>query len=332
MLRHIQFLLAILILLIFSSLFIFLPISYVYWSGKSFIEEIQSQTKNRALEVGVALNTLSGESFYYDNMISLSYVMAKIVEHTNTREDPYQIKEIFLIDQKERLIAHSDITKLAKDMQEKYDPIKYKFNELLFVLNPITIDIIGYADIQIPEVLFKKNIENFVQKYLKNLLPNQFHVYTNIYPPDERLPVGSLHIIIHNYGISTMITKWVSDMINVILISVVISILFFLTGIIYLYYTIYKKSEIIVEEIKELEDKDLEELPEDTLAPDAQEIEEIKKVDIEPPPPPSEKIKTEQQSGKEIPIQSLISLKESKKNRVELQNKTDDVLDAIPIE
>ncbi len=332
MLRHIQFLLAILILLIFSSLFIFLPISYVYWSGKSFIEEIQSQTKNRALEVGVALNTLSGESFYYDNMISLSYVMAKIVEHTNTREDPYQIKEIFLIDQKERLIAHSDITKLAKDMQEKYDPIKYKFNELLFVLNPITIDIIGYADIQIPEVLFKKNIENFVQKYLKNLLPNKFHVYTNIYPPDERLPVGSLHIIIHNYGISTMITKWVSDMINVILISVVISILFFLTGIIYLYYTIYKKSEIIVEEIKELEDKDLEELPEDTLAPDAQEIEEIKKVDIEPPPPPSEKIKTEQQSGKEIPIQSLISLKESKKNRVELQNKTDDVLDAIPIE
>lgn len=219
-------------LMFFLIATLLLPFYYIYQSGKNFIEEIQSQTKNRAFEIATALDTMSGESIYYDNFISLSNVLAKIVEFKNQKDDPYKILEIFLLDNQNRLLAHSNIFKVAKDHQDQYDAKKYKLGRILFANNNIDIEIIGYSEVELPKEIAKIDsfipflpmenlIKTIIKKSIPDLLANEFHVFSSVYPPDETLPKGSLHMMIKNYGIQPLISYWIKQMFYVFVFSLI---------------------------------------------------------------------------------------------------------------
>ncbi|MCX7811449.1 MAG: hypothetical protein N2247_11095 [Leptospiraceae bacterium] len=271
--RFFQFILSLIIVLIFLGIGLIAPIFYIYQSGKDFIQEVQQQTRNRAQEIAIALDTMSGESIYYDNMISLSNVMAKIKEHTNIRNDPYKIQEIFLLDSKNLLLAHNDILKVAKDFQPNYDPKKYRLGQLLFYGNPVAIEITNYAEVQLPpelkkldSFLFFINIENtinsYLKKYLPDLLANQFHVYTSVYPPDEILPKASLHILIENTGIVPLVSYWIKQMFYVWLFSSAVFVVLFLYFMILLYVLLKKPKQDFIDTVQ-IEKEAI--LPEDEL-------------------------------------------------------------------
>ncbi len=285
----------ILMSVILSSTFIF-PIYYIYQSGKNFIEEIQQQTKSRALEIATALDTMSGESFYYDNFISLSSVLAKIVEINNQKKDPYKIEEIFLLGMNHDILAHNNIFKVAKDHQTKYDPKTYKLDRILFASNNIDLEIIGYSDIKLPLEIIKidswfpffdlgEGLKHIIKKRIPNLLANEFHVYSSVYPPDQILPSASLHIHIKNYGIEPLITYWIQQMFYVLVLSFVIFIILFGFFTVIL-YNLIKKNKTIDKELIQLPyqiSENKENLPEDELSLDAIDSnileEELKEID-----------------------------------------------------
>ncbi|GIX40796.1 MAG: hypothetical protein KatS3mg129_0529 [Leptospiraceae bacterium] len=346
-----QFILSFIIIIVFLGIGLVLPLIFIYKSGKNFIEDVQKQTKNRALEIAIALDTMSGESFYYDNMISLSNVMAKIKEHTNIRNDPYKIKEIFLLDNENHLLAHNDIIKVAKDFQPQFDPEKYKLGQILFYGNPISIETIGYAEIQLPEEIKKLNsyllfipvekiLKESIRKYLPDLLANQFHVYSSVYPPDEVYPKGSLHIIIENQGIVPLVSYWLKQMFYISLISISIFFILFILFMILL-IQLLKKSESkneVFDEIIEIPDTDTskEKLPEDELSldyfePDFEDIEEVKE----------EKINKnniislseyQKKTNKNLKQKIDSSQSEEKKNTQKIVNDYENIIDALPLE
>ncbi len=194
--------------------------------------------------------------------------MSKIVEHANTRNDPYKIKEIFLLDKNNKLIAHSNIIQMAKDFQSNYSADKFKYKILIYE-NPIEIEITGYVSFEFPNEKNKQNkiIENiykivfdYVKKYLPELLANQFHVSGSVYVPDESLPQGTLHIIIENYGIYPLVMHWLHNVIKITILGVFSFIIIFILFIIFL-IQIYKKDKENFEEIIEIPEK--QDLPED---------------------------------------------------------------------
>lgn len=324
-------------LIIFLILFLGLlvPIIYIFQSGKAFIEEIQSQTKNRAIEITYALDAMSGESIYYDNIISLSSVMTKIMENNNQRNDPYKIKEIFLLDEKNNLLAHNDITKVAKDFQPKYDPTKYKLGVILFSGSPVGLQVIGKTKIQFPEVVTKfnaftkpffdieKQISEWIEKYIPDLLANEFHLYSSVYPPDELLPKGSLHLLIENQGIAPLVSYWIKQVFFVSFLSLVIFMILFLGFITFFAYILFftNKKEVLSNQIPEIEEK---KFPEDDLNVDKDLISDI---DLE--------------EEKEEVNDKVVSLEEYKKSELAEEkrkefkkavNQNEDIIDAQPIE
>lgn len=331
-----KFLVGFFIIFFILSLGLVIPIIYIFQSGKAFIEEIQNQTKNRAIEITNALDAMSGESIYYDNMISLSSVMTKIMENNNQRNDPYKIKEIFLLDQRNNLLAHNDITKLAKDFQPKYDPTKYKLGTILFSGSPIGLEIIGKTKIQFPEVITKlnsftkpffdieKQITHWIEKYIPDLLANEFHLYSSVYPPDELLPKGSLHLLIENQGITPLVSYWIKQVFFVFFLSFLIFIILFIIFVAFFTYVLFKdKKEILTEhQITKIQD---EKLPEDHLNVNEEVISDIDLEEV-----------NEVESNDKV-----ISLDEYKKSELgeskqrefkKVVNQSNDIIDAQPIE
>ncbi len=358
--KFFQFILSFLIVLIFLGIGFIAPIFYIYQSGKDFIQEVQQQTRNRAQEIAIALDTMSGESIYYDNMISLSNVMAKIKEHTNIRNDPYKIQEIFLLDKENRLLAHNDILKVAKDFHPNYDPQKYRLGQILFYGNPVVIEITNYAEIQLPpelkklnSYLFFINIENMINSYLKKYLPdllaNQFHVYTSVYPPDEVIPKASLHILIENTGIVSLISYWVKQMFYVWLFSSAVFIVLFLYFMILL-YVLLKKPKQDFENFAQIEKETA--LPEDELNLDNVDID----FDLSELPGKDNQEKQNidvlsneevQLDSKEFPDQdkkmqskNVVSIQEYQKNKNLIEQKNiqnisndfENIIDALPLD
>ncbi|MFN3603920.1 MAG: hypothetical protein ACK4UJ_04325 [Leptonema sp. (in: bacteria)] len=309
--------------IIFFTLFLgfLIPIFYIYQSGKTFIEEIQTQTKNRAIEIAFALDTMSGESIYHDNMISLSNVMLRILENNNNRNDPYKIKEIFLLNDKNQLLAHSDFTKLARDFQPYYDPLKYKLGTLLFSGSPVQLEIIGTTKIEYPEIIKKLNsitkvffniedaIQKGIEKSIPDLLANEFHLYTSVYPPDEIIPKGSLHLLIENLGIGPLVSYWIQEMFYVFSLSLIAFLLLFFGFSFILFLLFFKKREPDFETYKST-------IPKEDLALGLQEVDK----DIW-----EDKVLEEEKSDKVIPIEDLKKSKDLKVSKQDKESKTSSV-------
>jgi len=358
--RFFHFILSFVIVIIFLGVGFIVPIVYIYQSGKDFIQEVQQQTRNRVQEIAIALDTMSGESIYYDNMISLSNVMAKIKEHTNIRNDPYKIQEIFLLDKENRLLAHNDILKVAKDFQPNYDPKKYRLGQILFYGNPVAIEITNYAEVQLPpelkkldSYLFFINIENMVNSYLKKYLPdllaNQYHVYTSVYPPDEILPKASLHILIENTGIVPLISYWVKQMFYVWLFSSAVFVALFLYFMILLYVLLKKPKQDFIDTIQIEKETNL---PEDELNIDNVDIDfdlielpgkdtqEKQNVDVLYNEEEQLDLQEFPEQDKKMQSKNIISIQEYQKNKnlkeqkntQYISNDFENIIDALPLD
>lgn len=331
-----KFIFALLVILIVLFFAFIIPIVYMYQSGKNFIDEIQSQTKHRALEIAFALDSMSGESIYYDNMISLSNVMTRIMENNNLKLDPYKIKEIFLLNEKKQVIAHNDIIKVAKDFQPNLDFQKYKLGTILFSGNPVKLEITGKAKIEYPEIVKKLNlvlkplfnieekIQEWIESSLPDLLANEFHIYTSVYPPDEMLPKGSLHLIIENQGIGPLVSYWIRDMLLVFTLSFFVSILLFFGFMIFLIMLLFKKQESQTSEFIDV--KEVEILPEEQ-----KKAEEIKTEELQLGVEQQEKLNQTKIISLED-YKKINKQQEKQKTIKEIVNKYENILDAQPLE
>lgn len=201
-----------------------LPVWYVYSQGNRFVRESEQVARNRALEMGITLNTLSGESLYYDNLIALSHTMHMVVRQSKTRKDAFQIQEIFLVDRNGKLIAHSDIAKLAADSGVSYDKDKFQFGQLRFAGDPLSLEVTQRVKPDFGSLITKIGATPLFERLLAFMLPDltasEYHLAGSVYMPDEVLPSGSLHIIIHNQNAALVLQQYSSTVLQALAVSV----------------------------------------------------------------------------------------------------------------
>lgn len=201
-----------------------LPVWYVYSQGNRFVRESEQVARNRALEMGITLNTLSGESLYYDNLIALSHTMHMVVRQSETRKDAFQIREIFFVDKDGKLIAHSDIAKLAADSGVSYDKDKFQFGQLRFKGDPLSLEVTQRVKPDFGPLVAKIGATPLFERLLAFMLPDltasDYHLAGSVYMPDEALPSGSLHIVIHNQNAALVLAQYSSTVLQALAVSV----------------------------------------------------------------------------------------------------------------
>lgn len=201
-----------------------LPVWYVYSQGNRFVRESEQVARNRALEMGITLNTLSGESLYYDNLIALSHTMHMVVRQSETRKDAFQIREIFVVDKDGKLIAHSDIAKLAADSGVSYDKDKFQFGQLRFKGDPLSLEVTQRVKPDFGPLVAKIGATPLFERLLAFMLPDltasDYHLAGSVYMPDEALPSGSLHIVIHNQNAALVLAQYSSTVLQALAVSV----------------------------------------------------------------------------------------------------------------
>lgn len=167
-----------------------LPVWYVYSQGNRFVRESEQVARNRALEMGITLNTLSGESLYYDNLIALSHTMHMVVRQSETRKDAFQIREIFFVDKDGKLIAHSDIAKLAADSGVSYDKDKFQFGQLRFKGDPLSLEVTQRVKPDFGPLVAKIGATPLFERLLAFMLPDltasDYHLAGSVYMPMRR--------------------------------------------------------------------------------------------------------------------------------------------------
>ncbi|MCS7204908.1 MAG: hypothetical protein NZ853_04365 [Leptospiraceae bacterium] len=335
--KFLLFLVIGIVVILFLLLGVLLPVYFIYQNGKGFIAEIQEQTKQRAYEIAIALDTMSGESFYYDNFISLSNVMAKVIEYSNQRDDPFRIKEIFLLDNQGNLIAHNNIVKVAKSFQPKYEKETFRWDEVRFQGNPVELKITGFAKLELPEefalyekILFfvpvRKIVENSLKKHLPELLANEYHIITSVYPPDEVLPKATLHILIQNQGIQKVTSYWFGELLKNFMIFLGIFVIVLLSMITFFILKMVPKptdDDTKQNQAKKEPTYEEEELP----------LEPIKVEDIDTDKDLEKEKKEVSMSSKVIPFEEAQKLKiEKEKKEEKFPTINENIMDAVPLE
>ena len=209
-----------------------LPVWYVYSQGRDFVADADRVARQRSAEIGITLNTLSGESLYYDNLIALSSTMNAIVRQSATRQDPFAITEIFLVDKDGVVLAHSDIARVAFDSGTKYDNEKFQFGQVRFKGDPLTVEVTKRVEPEFGPFIKKAGLEPAFRIFMGSVLPDlsasDFHIAGSVYMPDEVLPSGSVHILIHNANAITIMNRYSSTVLQTLVLSVVGALLLWL--------------------------------------------------------------------------------------------------------
>jgi uncharacterized membrane protein len=201
-----------------------LPVWYVYRQGNRFVQESEQSVRNRALEMGITLNTLSGESLYYDNLIALSHTMHMIVRQSQTRQDPFEIREIFLVDNQGKLIAHSDISRMAADSRSSFDKNKFPYGQIRFKGDPLSLEVTQRVRPDSGPLIAGIGAASLFERLLTYLLPDltasDYHLSGSVYMPDEALPSGTLHIVIHNRNAASVLAQYSSTVLQASAVAV----------------------------------------------------------------------------------------------------------------
>lgn len=202
-----------------------LPVWYIYSQGNQFVADAEKSAENRSKEMAITLNTISGESLYYDNLIALSSTLATVVKQGIERNDPFKIQEIYVVDKSGALIAHSDISKMASESATKYDS---QIGNLRFKSDPVIVEVTervkpDYGSL-INTLGLTKVFDYLLNQILPNLTASRYHVTGTIYQPDDDNSSGSIHLLVQNQNAATILNQYISMVLKVLAVAVIGSI------------------------------------------------------------------------------------------------------------
>lgn len=201
-----------------------LPVWYVYAQGRRVVSESEAEARNRAMELTITLNTLSGESLYYNNLIALSHTMETIVSQSKTRNDAYEVEEIFLADRTGQLLAHSDVARVASGADTTFDVEKMHMKDFRFKGDPVGIDVSERVALDFGPRARELHVDGYLSMLVQSLLPDlaasRYHVFGSVYMPDEDMPAGTLHVLIHNQNAEALVAYFTTSLLQTLGIAV----------------------------------------------------------------------------------------------------------------
>jgi len=189
---------ALLLFVILSSATAVLSGVSLFYAGKILVEESNRYVKSRGTELGTGLASLASPEWTGDRLVDLAYSMNEVVRDSRQRNDPVFIKEIFLLDRDGNVLAHNDVSRIAKESEIKYTGEDYDRVLTRPREEPTRLDVAwNYPE---PENQFLRKIVEQFRKHVKEVPAHTYHLAVAVFPVDADIAKGSIHIYFENRG------------------------------------------------------------------------------------------------------------------------------------
>lgn len=193
---------------------------FVYNSGLELINELEFETRSRSTELASTIGTLAQESEDPASMVALCQTMNAIVNGSSNRAPTLAVTEAFFINREGKVLAHNEIAKVASQSSVVYDEKKYLDASKRWMRNPVLIEPNGSIESIDNETL--NELMPLLQEFFPELLINRYHASFVVYPPDEIVPSGSVHLMLENNGLQGVLISFLESLISVAIISVAV--------------------------------------------------------------------------------------------------------------
>jgi hypothetical protein len=183
---------------------IILPAAYLTKHlGSSYVQDLTGIARAQAAELLLILVSQSEGERSPERMVQLSSTMAALEERTmHQTQGIVAIREIALIDTKGRVLAHNDVTQIAKDTPSRFQEEKYTKIAQRTRRDSIAVLPLEPYQPALPANAAGKRIAEFVLPSMKVMFPDLFvaayEATAAVYPVDGEIPSGGIVMIVEN--------------------------------------------------------------------------------------------------------------------------------------
>ena len=164
---------------------------------KNYLKRSADIAEMTGVITGTLISYMNGEFENSDKnyYVKLNAALYEMVRDSRDRQDSYRIEEVFFIDKSGKLLAHSDISRIAKNSGADYNTEKYLTAAYRPISNPhsVRIDSILSYDGSYP-----RKIYDLLKEKFPDLLAERYHIGVAVYPVDTDISRGSVHVMIQN--------------------------------------------------------------------------------------------------------------------------------------
>jgi hypothetical protein len=145
-----------------------------------------------------------------------SAIFSKMTKDSKDRSDPFRIEEIFLLNRKGDIIAHSDITKMSKFFTDEKDK-----NDLLRTggRGPGAPSSVKVISIMQNNGLMHPKLYEAASANFPDLMAEKYSVSVAVFPVDSDIANATLHIMLYNTTFPDFYKKLEDQVIRIILLD-----------------------------------------------------------------------------------------------------------------
>lgn len=183
---------------------VLLPAAFLgRWLGTAYINDISGIARGQSGELLQIIVSQSEGDLSADRLVLLASTMASLEERTMRQTQGIAaVREIALIDTKGRVLAHNDVTKIAKNTPSRFTEDKYlKIAQRTRRDSIAILPIEGYNP-ALPSNPVARKISEAVLPEMKKMFPELFvsayEATSAVYPVDGEIPSGGVVMVVEN--------------------------------------------------------------------------------------------------------------------------------------
>lgn len=171
--------------------------------GTAYINDIAGVTRGQAGELLQVLVSQSEGELSPERLVQLSSTMAALEERTmHQTQGITAIREIALIDKKGKILAHNDVTRMAKNAVSRFTDEKYTKISQRIRRDSIAITAQEAYNPELPANPVARRVSEALIPHLKKEFPELFiatyEATAAVYPVDGEIPSGGVVMVLEN--------------------------------------------------------------------------------------------------------------------------------------
>ncbi|MCE9597850.1 MAG: hypothetical protein K8S54_07770 [Spirochaetia bacterium] len=192
--------------------------------GDAYLTEAAPQARNQAVELMRLIASQAEGDLTPEKMVNMSQTMADLVQRSNTSSSGIMsIRDLALIDPKGKVLAHNDVTQIAKDTASAYTT-----KEVLGLFNRLRRDSVDVRITALYTPEFSKDplTQAIVTKFMPQfraaypeLLAGQYTITTAVYPIDGEVPKAGFILTVDHRSPERILGSMASLMTPVLLFA-----------------------------------------------------------------------------------------------------------------
>lgn len=259
---------------------VLLPLGFLAQKlGDAYLREVAPQAKTQAVELLRLLASQAEGDLTPEKLVNMSQTMSDLVQRSNTSyADVMVIKDLAFIDPKGKVLAHFDVTQIARDTTSAYT--SKEVLGLFDRLRRASVDV-QISGLYTPELSKDPVTQALVARFMPtirdrypDMLAGQYTVTSSVYPVDGEVPKAGFVLTVEHHSPARVLHVFSSVFVPVILFALGVIVI---VGVFYLPVLVLitaRKQQAQAARIAEYENSHVDEddLPDISAEPDFESV------------------------------------------------------------